>query len=163
MKDGTKGNLEDKLRLLAVVVVCGDPAITSKASVEEFDTAFVEGCKAMTTPPDQTVINKSIAAITFLRKLQSLQSSSLQGRFGAAGGGTASGGSNAILSSILTTAQSRASSFMAKAASFFTKFTPYYVTRVVDNLAEGRACPEDETYTFFDPRSRDSGNPANKV
>ena len=76
--------------------------------------------------------------------------------------GSSSQSNNAILSSLLTTAQSRASSLMAKATSFFTKFTPYYVTRIVDNLAEGRACPEDETFNIFDPRSRD-GTVASKV
>ena len=47
--------------------------------------------------------------------------------------------SSAMLSSFLTSAQSRATTLMAKAASFFTKFAPMYVSRVVDSLSEGRS------------------------
>jgi len=105
------------------------------------------------------------------------------GGFGGlgSGGGGGSGG-NAILSSLLTSAQSRASSLMAKAASFFTKFTPFCFTRVVvsgagwelarmffctdifsfllsqENLAEGRSCPEDDSFLYLDPRSGLSHN-----
>ena len=42
---------------------------------------------------------------------------------------------------------------MAKAASFFTKFAPMYVSRVVDALSEGKACPEDDTFCTLDPRA----------
>ena len=41
---------------------------------------------------------------------------------------------------------------MAKAASFFTKFASLYVTKVVDNLSEGRSCAEDESFCTLDPR-----------
>ena len=77
---------------------------------------------------------KALATVAFLRRLVSLQSSSSRmggfGGLGSSGGGGGSGG-NAILSSLLTSAQSRATSLMAKAASFFTKFTPFCFTRVV--------------------------------
>jgi hypothetical protein len=152
LKDGSKGLLEDKARLLALLTVSGDPSATNKVSAEEFDEAFKAGCNAMPVVPAQEAIHRTLAAVAFLRRLQSLQSSSLQGRFG---GSSSAQPSNAILSSFLTSATSRASSFMAKAASFFTKFTPYYATRIVDNLAEGRSCPEDESFCYLDPRLRD--------
>ena len=57
-------------------------------------------------------------------------------------------------SSLLTSAQSMASSTLAKAASFFAKFASLYVTKVVENLAEGRQCTEDDTFCTLDPRSR---------
>ena len=53
---------------------------------------------------------------------------------------------------LLTTAQSRASSLMAKATSFFAKFSPMQVTRITEALAEGRACQENDTYVLLDPR-----------
>jgi sec1 family domain-containing protein 1 len=43
---------------------------------------------------------------------------------------------------------------MAKAASFFTKFASLYVTKVVENLAEGRSCSEDDSFCTLDPRGR---------
>lgn len=152
LKDGTKGLLEDKARLLALLAVSGDPYATEKASSEKFDEAFKTGCQAMPEVPTQAAIDSAIAGVEFLRRLQSLQSSSLQGRMGRL---SAAQPSNAILSTLLTSATSRASSFMAKAASFFTKFTPFYATRIVDNLAEGRACIEDESFCYLDPRLRD--------
>jgi hypothetical protein len=47
-----------------------------------------------------------------------------------------------------------AASTMAKAASFFTKFASLYVTKVVENLSEGRSCSEDDSFCTLDPRSK---------
>lgn len=41
---------------------------------------------------------------------------------------------------------------MAKAASFFTKFAPVYVTKVVDSISEGKSCLEDDTFVTLDPK-----------
>lgn len=164
LKDGTKGLLEDKARLLLLVAVCGDTSMTTKASTEELDAAFVAGCESIAkNTPSKEQIDHAIAAVQFMRRLQALQGG-VRGGLGSmkgAGSGTGlmgmgSSGSNALLSSFLTSAHSRATSLMAKAASFFTKFTPYYVTRTVHNLAEGRSCPEDDTFLYLDPRSRDN-------
>jgi hypothetical protein len=65
-------------------------------------------------------------------------------------GGAAAGGP-AIFSSLFNNA-------LSKATSFFAKFTPYYITRVADNLAEGKSCPEADTFSYFDPRARDSNH-----
>ena len=86
-------------------------------------------------------------AVAFVRRLQSLQTPFSQ-RFGA--GNTSAG----ALSSLLTSAQSMAASTMAKAASFFTKFASLYVTKVVENLSEGRSCSEDDSFCTLDPRSK---------
>lgn len=45
-----------------------------------------------------------------------------------------------------------ASSLVAKATSFFAKFAPMHVTRIAEALAEGRSCPENDTYCSLDPR-----------
>ena len=34
------------------------------------------------------------------------------------------------------------------------RFSPLYVSRVADNLAEGRACAEDDSFCLLDPRAR---------
>lgn len=165
LKDGTKGLLEDKARLLLLVAVCGDSSMTTKASVDELDAAFTAGCEAISkNTPSKEEIEHALSAVQFMRRLHSLQSGgarsgmSLGGRGGSGTGlmGMGGSGSNALLSSFLSTAHSRATSLMAKAASFFTKFTPFYVTRTVHNLAEGRSCPEDDTFLYLDPRSRDN-------
>jgi sec1 family domain-containing protein 1 len=166
LKDGSKGLLEDKARLLLLVATCGDSAMNGKASTDELDAAFVVGCEAIgKNPPSKEAVEHALAAVRFMRRLQSLQTgggmrSGFGGGGGAfgAGGGAGAGGSNALLSSFLTSAHSRASSLMAKATSFFSKFTPYYATRMVNNLAEGRSCPEDDTFLYLDPRSRDGSS-----
>lgn len=178
LRDGTKGVLNDKARLLALMAVATSET-SSKASNEELDAAFSQGClavaaaSAVASAPaggraavgtgtgsdsdsssgmtNQQAIDAALAAVAFLRKHLQLQSGPSTRGFGGAGaGGGGSGG--AVLSSFLTSAQSRASSLIAKATSYFAKSTPFYVTRTADNLAEGRACAEDETFTYLDPR-----------
>ncbi len=46
LKDGSKGLLEDKARLLALVAVSGDPHVNNKASAEEFEEAFKQGWRS---------------------------------------------------------------------------------------------------------------------
>lgn len=156
LKDGSKGKLSDKARLLALTAVAAAAdGSSTKALADEYDIAFTLGCSAITTnTPSQETIQQTVRAIAFLRRLLSLQSSSITAKFGASGGISGANSSNAYLSSFLTSATSRATSLMAKAASFFTKFTPFYVTRVVYNLAEGKSCPEDDTFCYLDPRAR---------
>lgn len=168
LKDGTKGNIYDKGRLLAIVAASSDPSTLTKANNDEYDQAFTQGCQAITasnpsgsttssstgTAPSNDEIQKILAAVAFIRRLLTLQSSPmLRGGFGSGG---SSSSSNAILSSFLTTAQSRATSLIAKAASFFTKFTPYLITRIVHNLADGRGGNEDESYVYLDPKQTGS-------
>lgn len=175
LKDGTKGKLYDKARLLLLIIVSGDPNMNSKMVQEELDQAFIQGCQAIPpsleasaaspsqTSPAVTVggqvtkeeIDSVLAAGAFLRRLQSLQTPITQ-RFGSYAASTTALGSNAIISSLLNTAQSKATSLMAKATSFFTKFNPMFITRIVDNLSEGRSCPEDESFLCLDPRQVDS-------
>ena len=154
LRDGTKGLLEDKCRLLLLVAVSGDASMTTKASVEELDAAFVAGCEAIVkNTPSKEQIDQALAAVQFMRRLQALQSGGMKAGLSMGLKGTSSSNSNALLSSFLTSAHSRATSLMAKAASFFTKFTPYYVTRTISNLGDGRSCPEDDLFVYLDPRS----------
>eukprot|EP00981_Chlorochromonas_danica_P007329 scaffold1690_cov177-Ochromonas_danica.AAC.6 len=158
LRDGSKGFLQDKARLLMLLAALGDPTSLSKVGAEEYDTAFTTGCAAMTTPPSTETVNRALEAVRFLRRLISLQSPSSMLRGGGSGGGyggSGSGGQNALLSTFLDAAQNRANSLFTKAAAFFTKFIPFYVSRVVDSLAEGR---EDESFCYLDPRASQTGN-----
>ena len=133
LRDGSKGNVLDKTRLLCLVATLSD----ATTKMDEYETAFIQGCAVMSNPPSQDIVTKKIGAASFVRRLQSLQSPMAFANRMAFGGNT-QGPSNAMLSSILTSAQSA----MAKAASFFTKFAPVYVTKVVDSLAEGKELSE---------------------
>jgi hypothetical protein len=115
---------------------------------EEYEAAFTQGCTAMLDPEQaKLATEKVLKSVAFLRRLQGLQTP-FSKRFG---GGGESGSS---LSSLLTSAQSMAASTIAKAASFFTKFASLYVTKVAENLSEGRSCAEDDSFCILDPRQR---------
>ena len=161
LKDIHKGVLEDKLRLLLILAIIGDTNMLNKSTIEELDQAFRQGCEGLSNNnngiPSNIDIDEALCAVQYIRKLQSLQSNSSMNRLRSFGG-INNMQSNTVLSSLLTTAHSKASSLMAKATSFFIKFTPYYITRVVDNLSEGKSCVEDETFCYFDPRTRDGTN-----
>ena len=134
LRDSSKGNTNDKARLLVLV------ALISDSSIMEYETAFSQGCESMKESGEK--IADVIAVCKDIRKNQSLQSPMSLAQLNS------TAGSNVTLSSLLTTAQSA----MAKAASFFTKFAPVYVTRVVDALAEGKSCPEDDSFCSLDPK-----------
>lgn len=156
LREGTKGTVDDRGRLLAFVVLMiqsTDKSATVNALIDEYIAAFNEGCSAQpsndasaTATPTSDQSSKIISAIAFLRKLQKLQSP--MGGYGSHGGNE--GKSAAFINNILTHAtRYAANSIMMLAGS---TFTPLPFTRVVDNLAEGRSCPEDESYCYLDPR-----------
>eukprot|EP00607_Mallomonas_marina_P005043 CAMPEP_0182425634 /NCGR_PEP_ID=MMETSP1167-20130531/12086_1 /TAXON_ID=2988 /ORGANISM="Mallomonas Sp, Strain CCMP3275" /LENGTH=430 /DNA_ID=CAMNT_0024606513 /DNA_START=765 /DNA_END=2057 /DNA_ORIENTATION=+ len=147
LKDGKKGNLNDKARLLGIVAASGDASATKSA--EEIDAAFSTGCHAMATPPTEDQINQVLAAVAFVRRLQSLQTPISQR---LASGGSKGG---AALTALFNTSMNTATSLMAHATSFLTtKFSPAYVTRVTYSLAEGKQCPEEDSFCMLDPRAK---------
>lgn len=146
LRDGSKGSLADKARLLVAIA-----ALVSSEKPDDYDGAFVLGCQSMSPPPPQTQIDDALAAVKFVRRLLSLQSP-LSQRVASSRGGPG----NVNLSSFISSAHIGASSLMAKAASLFAKFTPVYVTRVVDSLSEGRPCAEDDSFCSLDPKAMDS-------
>mmetsp|Transcript_8618 Transcript_8618/g.12859 ORF Transcript_8618/g.12859 Transcript_8618/m.12859 type:complete len:651 (-) Transcript_8618:37-1989(-) len=154
LSDPAKGTLEDKARLLAMVALLLPDK--SAAAAEEYIAAFTRGCKHEKQEDEgrqevDTNIERIIGAVSFLRRLQKIQSPIGTGGYVGTGGGDG-GKRGAIISSFLNTATSSATTLMARASALFAKFSPLPVTRVVDNLAEGRSCPEDDTYCCLDPR-----------
>jgi len=141
LQDGEKGSVQDKARLLLVAAILGEKA----QYTQEFETAFTQGALALKPPTEQTTIDAVLAAVSFTRRLQSLQaplSQQLQA--------TAAPASS--LDSFLKTASSLSAGVMAKATSLFSKFGSLYVTQVVDALSQGRNCPENDSYCSLDPR-----------
>ena len=125
LKDGTKGRLADKARLLALAAVVGEGGVMSKAANEEYDAAFVTGCTAMAgaaalsaapssssagaapAAPTKDDVDRTLAAVAFVRRMQALQSpmsSAASSVFKASGNAPPA----AMLSSFLTSAQVRA-------------------------------------------------------
>lgn len=54
LRDGTKGQLGDKTRLLCLLAVMG----SDTAAAKEYDAAFQAGCAAMASPPSQEAIGE---------------------------------------------------------------------------------------------------------
>jgi hypothetical protein len=167
LKDSSKGGKGDKTRLLMLVAILGE---VSKVGMEEYDVAFQSGCSSIVGAPAAAAaaaaaaasaspgaaavtpeaIQQALEGIRVLRRLISLQSpTSMMLRYGTSGGAA---GAAPSLSAFLSTAQSRASSLITQATSYFTKFIPYYVSKVVDNLIEGKG-QEEEQFVTLDPRS----------
>jgi hypothetical protein len=161
LKDSTKGNILDKGRLLTILAVMSDPSSLTKQLNDELDSAFIEGCSSMLPiPPSKDEMDKLLSAVNFIRKLIQLQSStSLMMRSPFGGSSSSSSSNSQILSSFLNYSQSKANSLIAKAATFFTKFTPYNITRIVLNLSDasnGKGGIEDETFLYLDPKASSS-------
>lgn len=159
LKDSSKGKFQDKARLLLLIIVSGDTNVNLKGSFEAFDDAFVQGTQALmasdATACQQADIDLILAVATFLRRLQTLQTP-LGQKMGVSQ-------SSSSVATLLNTAQSRATSLMAKATSLFSKFNAMYVTRIVELLSEGRSCAEDDSFTYFDPKQSDQDVSASKV
>ena len=70
---------------------------------------------------------------------------------------------SSLFSSASTHLTSHASNLLAKATNFFTKFSPFVITKVVETLAEGRASSENDSYCYLDAKSKTtSASTANK-
>lgn len=131
-----KGNALDKIRLLCILVL-------SDVKSNEFEAALNEYFSSSPAAASPILPTDVPALLSFLRRMKSLQSPM---SFRSA--------PNATLTSLLTTAHSQASSLLNKATSFFTKYIPVSLSRIVENLLEGKSCPEDDTYCCFDPKAK---------
>ncbi len=119
---------------------------------EEYDAAFLQGCQAILTSagtdprPSPQDIAKTLVGVVFLRKLLGLQNASFSRSSGGGAGGLGLGG---VIGSHF---KDSLRLVMDKATSYFAKFNAMYITKIVDNLVEGRSCTEEETFCYLDPR-----------
>lgn len=90
-----------------------------------------------------------ISSINFLRKLHKLQSP-MGGYGGGFGSNNTEGKSSALITNFLSNATRYAANSIAMLSG--STFTALPITRIVDNLSEGKTCQEDEQYCYFDPR-----------
>lgn len=186
LKDESKGSVEDRARLLLLITIALSASDTMnetnyKPENEQFvdsngnanlitniyDDAFVTGCKNMLSPVvaansgsnaitlSNATVEKCLKSVRFLRKqlkLSPLNTNNMNAK-----------DSNDAFSSLLSSASSHATSLLAKATTFFSKFSPMYVTKVVESLAEGRKSEENMNYSYYDAKASLMANESKSI
>lgn len=157
--DPTKGNVEDKLRLVVAYVLTTN---AKTADVDEVAAAVQQAMKG-TGDDGKPLLDKDgkqrlesgTRALDYLKQLRSMNmlplSSSLKE---IESDSNVAGGS--VFSSVFNKATSQATGLLAKAAdkvsSMLGKNHKYYATQVVENLYEMKPGTEDDDYLYLDPR-----------
>jgi len=157
--DPTKGNVEDKLRLVVAYVLTTN---AKTADVDEVAAAIQQAMKG-TGDDGKPLLDKDgkqrlesgTRALDYLKQLRSMNmlplSSSLKE---IESDSNVAGGS--VFSSVFNKATSQATGLLAKAAdkvsSMLGKNHKYYATQVVENLYEMKPGTEDDDYLYLDPR-----------
>jgi hypothetical protein len=177
--DPSKGNVNDKVRLVIVYALSNgvgntsDIDVVAQAMKESLETkgstisadgaggstaAVTEGGTHGTlTKEDRALLENGLRAIDYLKKLRSMRmiptmSSMMQTEVS---GGTASSGSD-MLSSFMARATNQATGLLAKATdklgTMLGKTHKHRSTIAVENICEMRPNTEDDEYLYLDPR-----------
>lgn len=166
VSDPSKGNVEDKIRLVIVFClattakgaviteVANKMAETLQGSSNASENAGMTGHGSLTRE-DRDKLEKGLKAIEYLKNLRSLQMipniSDVEKDFG-----TTSSGNSDILSSFMARATNQASGLLAKAtekvSTMLGKIHKHRATRVVENLCEMKPNTEDDEYLYLDPK-----------
>lgn len=161
--DPTKGNVEDKIRL--VIVFC--LATTAPGShVTEVATKMANALESMGSPDagdgsppltkdDRDKLEKGLKAIEYLKNLRSLQIipniAESEKDYSKA-----SKTNTEMLSSFMKSATNQATGLLAKAtervSTMFSKIHKHRATRIVENLCEMKPSTEDDEYLYLDPK-----------
>lgn len=157
IKDPSKGNIMDKVRLVCVYALA---TTCPSSSIDDMVTALKELCEELPNSKqaaeDLSVGMKSISYIKHLRSMKMIPmmgDSAFSQESSAPGVGV---GSTDMLSSFMARAQTQATGLLAKATqqvgSMLGKLHKHHLTRVVENLSDQRSNTEDDTYLYFDPK-----------
>lgn len=156
IRDPAKGNIDDKIRLLAVF------SLATTASTSDIDEICNAILTAIWSSKQQVDINSekkrvqhSLRAISYLKKLRSINyATSFLQETAQTTDESPSSGSADILTNFMNRAQSQATGLIAKAtervSTMLGKVHKHYVTRVVENLCSYK--DEDDTYLYLDPK-----------
>jgi hypothetical protein len=155
--DPTKGNVEDKLRL---VVVFSLATGAKTADLDEMMSALQQAVEGMSAE-DKTIKDKLVIgsqAIAYLKKLRSMHmipaATDMFQELQTPSKGHES--SSTMLSSLMAKATTQATGLLAKAtdkvSSMLGKIHKHHATVVVENLCDMKPGSEDETYLYLDPR-----------
>ena len=178
VSDATKGNINDKVRL--VIVYALSNGVGSSSDIDEVALAMKESLETKgstvgsadggeggatdggathgtLTKDDRVRLDTGLHAIEYLKKLRSMNmiatmSDVMQTEVS---GGAASSGSD-MLSSFMARATNQATGLLAKATdklgTMLGKIHKHRATMVVENICEMRPNTEDDEYLYLDPR-----------
>lgn len=167
--DVSKGNVEDKLRL----VICFCLATTTPgAEISDVASQMAEslerggsissdnapsGKSSALSKEDRAILEKGLKAIEYLKNLRSMQMIPTMSETQSVATSSASGASALNdMSSLMTRAAAQTSGFLAKATekvtSMLGKIHKHHATRVVENLCDMKLNTEDDDYLYLDPR-----------
>ena len=179
--DSTKGNVNDKVRLVIVYALSNGVGQSSdidevaQAMKESLETkgstvgggsanaggaGVAEGATHGTfTKEDRARLETGLRAIDYLKKLRSMNMiaamSDTMMQTEVSAGGASAGGSD-YLSSFLSRATNQATGLLAKATdklgTMLGKIHKHRATIVVENICEMRPNTEDDEYLYLDPR-----------
>lgn len=171
--DPTKGNVEDKIRLVLVFTLATSASssdITEVANnmAESLETKGLvagksdpnsgeENKRAPLTKDDRIKVEKGMRAIEYLKNLRSMQmiptmtnASSMQTY------SQSSSNNSDLLSNLMSRASNQATGLLAKATdrvtSMLGKTHKHLATRVIESLCEMKPNTEDDDYLYLDPK-----------
>lgn len=148
----TKGNVEDKVRLLMVYALATG---AKTADLDEVATAIQESVPAEDRASRQQ-LESLLKALNYLKQLRSMQMIPAATDMLQELQSEAPGTSSTMLNSFLAKATTQATGLLAKAtdkvASMLGKINKHHATVVVENLCEMTAGSEDDSYLYLDPK-----------
>jgi len=176
--DASKGNVEDKIRLVLVycLATTAPSSDVTEVATEMAKTLEMRGSTAtdqnskdddaknrgILTKEDRVHLEKGLNAIEYLKSLRSMQmipnmTESL-GVTEATVSPTHNNRSSDMLSSLYARASTQATGLLAKAtekvSTMLGKIHKHRATRVVENLCEMKPNTEDDEYLYLDPKVR---------
>jgi len=157
VKDPSKGNITDKVRLVCVYALA---TTCPSSSVDDMVTALKELCEQLPNSKQAAEdLSLGIKSISYIKHLRSMKMIPMMGdsAFSQESAPKSGGvGSTDMLSSFMARAQTQATGLLAKATqqvgSMLGKIHKHHLTRVVENLSDQRSNTEDETYLYLDPK-----------
>lgn len=157
--DPTKGNIDDKLRLVVVYVLTTNAKTTDVDEVTEAVKQALSGTgddgKPLLDKEGKVRLEIGSKALGYLKQLRSMNMLPLSSSLQEIESNSSTAGSS-VFSSVFNKATSQATGLLAKAAdrvsSMLGKSHKHYATQVVENLCEMKPGTEDDDYLYLDPR-----------
>ena len=161
LSDPSKGNVEDKLRLLVVYI------LTTNAKTADVDELTAAVQQAMNTTKEdgkprldkesRAKLESGLKAVAYLKQLRAMHMLPMANTFTELQSSMVTQQNTSdMLSSFMAKATTQASGLLAKAAdrvtSMLGKTHKHHATRVVENLCEMKPQTEDDEYLYLDPR-----------
>jgi len=159
VSDPTKGNVDDKLRLVVVYVLTTNAKTADVDEITEALKSAMSGTgddgKPLIGKDGKARLEEGNKALGYLKMLRSMNMLPLSSALQEIDPGS-SAAESSVFSSVFNKATSQATGLLAKAAdkvsSMLGKSHKHYATQVVENLCEMKLGTEDDDYLYLDPR-----------